>query len=940
MQFTPAVARGLQHFISDVRNAKSKEDETKRVDKELANIRSKFTNASSLTAYQKKKYVWKLVYIFMLGYDVDFGHDTVVSLVASPKYSEKQVGYVAMSLLLKAGDTMMQAVVNSIRNDLGGFRHDDASTSLALTSIANVSGIELMQALHVEVQRVLVSPNTTPAVKKKAALCLLRLIRQIPDSVASAEFQEHVATLLQDRHLGVLTSTMSLLIGLTSRHEVEYSTMIPYAIHILQSLVLGKQCTPDYLYYRTPSPWLQIKLLRFLQYYPDLCITGDPHVATLKQCLSRILEDTDVSESVNKSNADHAVLFEAINLIVVFGDSGDKRLQDAAMKLLGKFISVREPNIRYLGLMTMSRLASLHDINKDQIKSYQSTVIISLKDADISVRRRALDLLFVMCDKSNAEVIVEELITYLVAADAGIKEQMVLKIAVLAERYASNLKWYVDTILKLISISGDDVSPAIWHRVIVIVTNNREGDLQTYVADTMFDVCSSKTAHEKAVAVGAYVLGEFGFLIAEEAGKSGEMQFRILQQHWAVVSPPTRAIMLTAFAKMSNLYAETKPLIQPIFERLRPSSNIELQQRANEYLSISQNLSADLTEDILREMPPFDTDKVSTLEITLESEHTNTHDKNTFSKTSTVTSPTSGTAAAPSAVNAPPPPPAEVDLLGGFDQEQEVTVPASVDAPPAAKKEIGIDPSLFPGMKTAFAKLTFQPAGVLFQDQYVQVGVKHEYRGSQGRVQLFIGNLGPAPLTDLKVDVPQVQQLRTAVQVESTTVGVKEQGKVVVMTEAMAPFSDAPACTISFSSPTGDHKYPLRLPIVVPAFCDTVAGLTKDVFMQRWQALQEKESQEIVQISKPVDPTVMATIAKLMTSYKFGRCADVDTAATWTGTSTYRTGATDPNGNKISVGCLVRVEGNGSAVRVTARTLHPTVSLSIKNVIKQGLSTL
>ena len=74
--------------------------------------------------------------------------------------------------------------------------------------------------------------------------------------------------------------------------------------------------------------------------------TSESYVPTLKQCLARILNDTDVSDSINKSNADHAVLFEAISTIVVFGDQGDEDLQTAAMRLLGKFISVREPNIR------------------------------------------------------------------------------------------------------------------------------------------------------------------------------------------------------------------------------------------------------------------------------------------------------------------------------------------------------------------------------------------------------------------------------------------------------------------------------------------------------------------------------------------------------------------------------------------------------------------
>lgn len=64
------------------------------------------------------RYVWKLCYIHMLGYEVDFGHMEIVALISSPKYSEKIVGYVALSLLLKPGDEFMTLVVNSIRNDL------------------------------------------------------------------------------------------------------------------------------------------------------------------------------------------------------------------------------------------------------------------------------------------------------------------------------------------------------------------------------------------------------------------------------------------------------------------------------------------------------------------------------------------------------------------------------------------------------------------------------------------------------------------------------------------------------------------------------------------------------------------------------------------------------------------------------------------------------
>jgi len=579
--------------------------------------------------------VWKLVYIHVLGYEVDFGHSEVLVLVKSNKFSEKQVGYVALSLLLRGGDPLMTSVVNTIRSDLvtgsvkksstsGSGSHNDTAQSLALCSIANIAGLELIQALHVEVQHNLVSKTSSPNVKKKSALCLLRLARTSPNLFAGREFAPHIAQLLQDRHLGVLTSTMSLLNGLAGQHPAEYESLVPYVVHILGMLVLKKACAREYLYYRTPSPWLQIKLLKFLQLYPQTLLEEDANpmsknfVAQLDMAVSKILTETDVSDSINKSNADHAILFEAVNLIVCWGTTGPAKLREGAMKLLGKFISVREPNIRYLGLMTMAKLAQLDGGSAEGVKKHQATVLVSLKDADISVRRRALDLLFVMCDSDNAERIVDELVAHLVLADAAIREEMVLKIAILAEKYATDLRWYVDTILKLISISGDHVSDPIWHRVVQIVTNHPQGDLQAYAAATLLVAASPRRCHETAVRVAAYVLGEFGFLIAERPGMSGEEQFRILHQHWHNSDGTTRAILISTYAKLANLYEECRPLVAPVFARCKNSVHVEIQQRSAEYAAMREAFSPEAVEDLLREMPPFEDKEQSALEMRLK----------------------------------------------------------------------------------------------------------------------------------------------------------------------------------------------------------------------------------------------------------------------------------------------------------------------------------
>lgn len=44
-----------------------------------------------MDGYSKKKYVCKLLFIFLLGHDIDFGHMEAVNLLSSNKYTEKQI---------------------------------------------------------------------------------------------------------------------------------------------------------------------------------------------------------------------------------------------------------------------------------------------------------------------------------------------------------------------------------------------------------------------------------------------------------------------------------------------------------------------------------------------------------------------------------------------------------------------------------------------------------------------------------------------------------------------------------------------------------------------------------------------------------------------------------------------------------------------------------
>lgn len=104
-------------------------------------------------------------------------------------------------------------------------------------------------------------------VKKKAALTLLRLYRKYPGIVRN-EWAERIISIMDDPDMGVALSVTSLVMALAQDMPEEYKGSYVKAAQRLKRIVVDNDIAPDYLYYRVPCPWIQVKLLRLLQYYP------------------------------------------------------------------------------------------------------------------------------------------------------------------------------------------------------------------------------------------------------------------------------------------------------------------------------------------------------------------------------------------------------------------------------------------------------------------------------------------------------------------------------------------------------------------------------------------------------------------------------------------------------------------------------------------------
>ncbi|CAG4971940.1 unnamed protein product [Colias eurytheme] len=277
--------RGLAVFISDIRNCKSKEAEIKRINKELANIRSKFKGDKTLDGYQKKKYVCKLLFIFLLGHDIDFGHMEAKFAVLN-KYSEKQIGYLFISVLVNTNSDLIKLIIQSIKNDLQS--RNPIHVNLALQCIANIGSKEMAEAFATEIPKLLVSGDTMDVVKQSAALCLLRLFRKSPEIIPGGEWTSRIIHLLNDPHMGVVTAATSLIDALVKKNPDEYKGCVTLAVARLSRIVTASYTDlQDYTYYFVPAPWLSVKLLRLLQNYTPP--SEEPGVrGRLSECLETI----------------------------------------------------------------------------------------------------------------------------------------------------------------------------------------------------------------------------------------------------------------------------------------------------------------------------------------------------------------------------------------------------------------------------------------------------------------------------------------------------------------------------------------------------------------------------------------------------------------------------------------------------------------------------
>ncbi|KAJ2695916.1 hypothetical protein H4218_004950 [Coemansia sp. IMI 209128] len=911
-----APMKGLTVFIADLRKCRSHEDEEKRVNKELANIRTKFKEPG-LNGYNRKKYVCKLVYMALLGYEVSFGHREAVDLVNSAKYSEKQIGYLAISLLMEEDADYGRMVVAAMSRDI----HDtnEFNVSLALNAVSNICTREIAEVLTQDIVAQLLSPAASMFIKKKAALCLLRLLRRYPEAVNAQQWAARVIPYLGHRDIGVTLSVASLVTALAQQFPEDTRKAASFAVRRLKSLVIDNEYAAEYIYYKVPAPWLQIKLLRLLQYFPA---PESPELRSLLLSILRHIIDVsqDTPRELQQMNAQYSILFEAINLGIQL-DIDQGLMQECAV-LLGRFITSREINVRYLGLETMAHLAAYID-SLDTIKTYQGVIIQSLRDRDVSVRRRALDLLYSMCDVGSAKTIVSELLRHMVVADFTLREEMALKVAILTEKYATEYSWYVDVMMRLVSLAGDHMGDEVWHRIVQVILGNEE--LQLYACKIALQTLKAPVCHESALKVSAYVLGEFGHLIANAPDCAPVDQLKALQSKMAAGSQSARAVALTTVGKFINLFPEIKTLCLRVLDRYRGALDAELQQRACEYYALATLESEDLMPTVFEEMPPFP-ERRSALMSRLLKREADTEDQRTW-------------------------------VFGGREINRErklqkagKTAEDSEEPPSAPQVLEALEPVGLPAAdggqtpeelarvaksKRHYARLLWENDGILYDGDEIQVGLVAQYKPPAGRVGVFLGNKSTAPIYDISITVTSVDESNEKQLVVQPAAGQGPlpdslmplgQARVFFDVKCTDVFATAPTLRIAYTMAGAPTVSELQMPVTIAHFIDPVTITVAD-FFSRWKQLGDAAIGEAQNVLKTpflsTDSGAIQWLRNVVGGAGFALIQGADAEPD----NIVGVGiATTENAGRF--GCLIRVEPKPAhgLTRVTIRATNPTVA--------------
>ncbi|XP_018057979.1 PREDICTED: AP-1 complex subunit gamma-1 isoform X1 [Atta colombica] len=597
----PAPTR-LRDLIRQIRAARTAAEERTVVNKECAYIRSTFREEDSVWRCRN---IAKLLYIHMLGYPAHFGQLECLKLIASPRFTDKRIGYLGAMLLLDERQDVHLLITNCLKNDLNS--STQFVIGLALCTLGAIASPEMARDLASEVERLMKSPNAY--IRKKAALCAFRIIRRVPELMEM--FLPATRSLITEKNHGVLITGVTLITEMcensidTLNHfkkECGHREIVPNLVRILKNLILAGY-SPEHDVSGVSDPFLQVKILRLLRILGRNDIDASE---AMNDILAQVATNTETSKNVGNT-----ILYETVlSIMDIKSESG---LRVLAVNILGRFLLNNDKNIRYVALNTLLKTVY---VDTSAVQRHRSTILECLKDPDVSIRRRAMELSFALVNSNNIRNMMKELLLFLERADPEFKAQCSSNIVMSAERFAPNKRWHLETLFKVLVAAGNYVRDDVVACTIQLISETQSQ--QGYAVSALWRALEKDTSDKQPLAqVATWCIGEYGDLLlygppSEDAETPINLtEDEIIDVYQRLLWNPqntviTKQYTLLSLTKLSTRFQKGHEKICQIIDTFGSNLHIELQQRGIEFSQLFRKYDH-LRPALLERMPPMET---------------------------------------------------------------------------------------------------------------------------------------------------------------------------------------------------------------------------------------------------------------------------------------------------------------------------------------------
>lgn len=444
-----------------------------------------------------------------------------IKLCASNKYNDKRVAYLGLMILVDETEEVLMLMTNCLKQDL---HSDDVQiASLALNVLGDIASVEMVRDLLPEIENHLLSLN--PYIRKKAALACVRAVRKLPLE-ETTNILHHVPVVLDTKSPAVLISGTALVSALcrqSSSNIVELQTSAaPVLLESLREHLLkkGRGSGTEVIIGGVRNPFLQVKIIACLRL---LLQSGAPSelIEHVSDVLAQVLANTET-----KKVAGCAVLYECIRTIVSV--QTDPSLRVLAVEICGRFLVHKDPTVRYIALQELTTIIDADGTGVlEHVDGLEDKVFASMREADPTVRKRAMELGYRIADSNNAGIMVEEFLRYITKSKSDeAKEDACWKVFMLLDRFGPSDAWKVEKFVKALSCADMSMPEDIITSFIALISANPE--VQAHAVQKLFTEAlapkSEDNMHEDSGPLGSSKSSHNGVRSSDDSSQTTKLR--------------------------------------------------------------------------------------------------------------------------------------------------------------------------------------------------------------------------------------------------------------------------------------------------------------------------------------------------------------------------------------------------------------------------------